>query len=63
MLLHLVIQPGETCTVIAPACQLKSLMAQALGAYLAVLNAYTLADLVENRTKLAALLRMEAQAA
>ena len=58
-----VIQPGETCTVIAPACRLKSLMTRARGAYLAVLDAHTLADLVENRTEPAALLRMEAQAA
>lgn len=54
---------GDAGCVIAPACRLKGVLAQALGAYLAVLDAHTLADLVANRNELAALLRMEARAA
>jgi Rrf2 family nitric oxide-sensitive transcriptional repressor len=39
----------NTC-VITPACRLKPILKEALDAFLAVLDSYTLADLMENRT-------------
>ena len=54
---------GDAGCVIAPACRLKGVLTQALDAYLAVLDAHTLADLTANRTELAALFLMETQAA
>ncbi|ASJ98477.1 MULTISPECIES: Rrf2 family transcriptional regulator [Shewanella] len=39
-----------------PACQLKGVLAEAVNAYLAVLDQYTLADIVSNREELKALL-------
>ena len=47
----------EHC-VIAPACGLTSALSRALAAFMAVLDDYTLADLVRNKTKLAALLQL-----
>ncbi|GAB1071861.1 MAG: Rrf2 family transcriptional regulator [Shewanella algae] len=41
---------------LTPACQLKGVLAQAVNAYLAVLDRYTLADIVSNQQKLRALL-------
>lgn len=55
--------PGTCGCVIAPVCRLKGVLTRALDAYLAVLDAHTLADILENRTELAALLGMETQAA
>ncbi|CAH1694127.1 HTH-type transcriptional regulator NsrR [Hyphomicrobiales bacterium] len=46
---------GGAC-VISPACRLKGVFAEALTAYLAVLNKYTLADIVRNRAVLQPLL-------
>ncbi|MBI1622589.1 Rrf2 family transcriptional regulator [Aquamicrobium zhengzhouense] len=48
-------QSGGAC-VISPACMLKSMFSEALTAYLSVLDKYTLADAVRNRTALATLL-------
>ena len=39
-----------------PACRLKGMLHEALGAFLAVLDKYTLADIVRNRAMLAPLL-------
>ncbi|GGZ47505.1 MULTISPECIES: Rrf2 family transcriptional regulator [Shewanella] len=41
---------------LTPACQLKGVLAQAVDAYLAVLDRYTLADIVSNQQELRALL-------
>lgn len=46
---------GGGC-VISPVCMLKGLLADALAAYLAVLDSYTLADILGNRPALKALL-------
>ena len=46
---------GAPC-VISPACKLRRALQQAQGAFLAVLDDYTLADLAENRQALNALL-------
>jgi Rrf2 family nitric oxide-sensitive transcriptional repressor len=52
-------QPDGRC-VVTPACGLQAALAEALEAFLAVLDGYTLADLVSRRrTALARLLRME----
>lgn len=41
---------------LTPACQLKGVLAKAVNAYLAVLDRYTLADIVSNQQELRALL-------
>jgi len=46
---------GTTCAI-SEACVLQSVLHEALAAFLAVLDRYTLADLVAPRTRLAALL-------
>lgn len=38
--------------ILTPSCQLKGVLGKAMGAFLAVLDGYTLADLVENRREL-----------
>lgn len=48
-----------TC-VIAPACRLTGVLAEALGAFMAVLDRYTLADLLVRPNELAALLALAA---
>lgn len=48
--------PGSTNCVIAPACRLKGALAQAMNAYLAVLDSYTIADFLVNKDELAVLL-------
>ena len=53
---------GGEC-VISPACMLKGMFSEALAAYLAVLDTYTLADAVRNRTVLGSLLGIDARAA
>lgn len=53
---------GHSC-VISPACQLKGMLHEALGAFLAVLDKYTLADIVQNRAALGPLLGINANAA
>ena len=42
--------------VITPLCRLRGVLHQALAAYIAVLDQYTLADLVENKDQLGAIL-------
>lgn len=53
---------GGSC-IITPACRLKGIVRKALEAFLAVFDAYTLADLVGNRTLLGELLQMPGNAA
>ncbi|KRB85748.1 Rrf2 family transcriptional regulator [Sphingomonas sp. Root710] len=48
--------------VIAPACGLNGALGEALGAFLAVLDRYTIADVTRRRTDLAALLGLPALA-
>jgi Rrf2 family nitric oxide-sensitive transcriptional repressor len=43
---------GGAC-VLSPICRLKSVVREAIGAYLSVFDEYTLADLVANREELA----------
>jgi Rrf2 family nitric oxide-sensitive transcriptional repressor len=47
---------GEALCAITPACKLRSALHEARAAFLKVLDAYTLADLVQNQTALKALL-------
>jgi Rrf2 family transcriptional regulator, nitric oxide-sensitive transcriptional repressor len=49
------------CCVITPACGLKNVLAEALGAFFKVLDSYTLADLLpgENKPAMVQLLRMD----
>jgi len=49
--------------VIAPACRLAGVLQEALDAFYAVLDRYTLADLVANRHRLAAILHFLPRAA
>lgn len=53
---------GESACVLTPACRLKGIVAEALDAYLAVFDRYTLADLVTNRQSLTGLLGLEMEA-
>jgi len=53
---------GGECAI-APACTLKFMFGEALEAYLAVLDRYTLADLVSRRAPLQSLLGIDARAA
>ena len=46
---------GGKC-VISPACKLKGLVREALGAFLSVFDKYTLADIAENQSELLGLL-------
>lgn len=48
--------------IVAPACGLTSVLGEALGAFLAVLDRYTLADVTRKRGDLARLLGLEAPA-
>ncbi|MBO9630815.1 Rrf2 family transcriptional regulator [Shinella sp. WSJ-2] len=54
---------GGSCCVISPACRLKGMLHEALAAFLAVLDRYTLADIVRNRAELGPLLGLGAVAA
>jgi len=49
--------------VIAPACRLAGVLQEALDAFYAVLDRYTLADLIANRHRLAAILHFLPRAA
>lgn len=53
---------GRACAL-SPACRLKGMLHEALGAFLAVLDKYTLADIVRNRGALAPLLGIDVNAA
>ncbi|HEY9578971.1 MAG TPA: Rrf2 family transcriptional regulator [Rhizorhapis sp.] len=49
--------------IVAPACGLTGILRQALGAFLCVLDAYTLADLLTKRSDLARLFASDKEAA
>jgi Rrf2 family nitric oxide-sensitive transcriptional repressor len=49
-------ETGPDCCKITPACSLRGALHKARAAFMAVLDAYTLADLVANRDALSALL-------
>lgn len=53
---------GGACAI-SPGCMLKGMFAEALAAWLAVLDRYTLADAVRNRSVLSSLLGIEKSAA
>lgn len=57
------LQGGGGACAIAPACGLKGIVGEALQAYLAVFDKYTLADITRNRTALRALLDIDVEAA
>ena len=56
-------QAGARTCVLTPSCRLKGMLHEALGAFLAVLDKYTLADIVRNRAALGPLLGIDADAA
>lgn len=56
-------QAGGRACAISPACRLKGMLHEALNAFLAVLDKYTLADIVQNRASLGPLLGIDAAAA
>lgn len=53
---------GESACILTPACRLKGVVNEALDAYLAVFDRYSLADLVTNRQTLAGLLGLGTEA-
>lgn len=53
------LDPGGGSCLITPACRLKGVVRRALEAFLAVLDAYTLADLIGERTLLEELLEIQ----
>ena len=55
-------QSGQTCSI-ASLCRLRSVLGEAVRAFLAVLDRYTLADLVVNREALASVLFFPGQRA
>lgn len=56
-------QAGARACAISPSCRLKGMLHEALAAFLAVLDKYTLADIVQNRALLGPLLGIGAVAA
>ena len=54
-------EDGGTC-VIAPVCRLAGVLDDAMKAFYRVLDGYTLADLVENRRRLSAILHLHPRA-
>lgn len=57
------LQNGGGSCAISPICRLKGMFGEALEAYLAVLDRYTLADATHNRLGLSSLLGLDAEAA
>ncbi len=57
------LQGGGGACAISPSCRLKGMFGEALAAYLSVLDKYTLADIVGNRTALGPLLGIDLKAA
>ena len=53
---------GRPCAI-SPACRLKGMLHEALGAFLSVLDKYTLADIVRDRASLGPLLGIDLAAA
>ena len=56
-------QAGGRACAISPACRLKGMLHEALGAFLSVLDKYTLADIVRDRASLGPLLGIDLAAA
>lgn len=56
-------QPAGGACAISPVCRLRGIFGEALDAYLAVLDRYTLADAVRSQSGLVRLLGLEAEAA
>lgn len=50
-------KPGKPCPI-SPACRLKGVLDEAAGAFFAVLDGYTLADLVRQPVKMRAVLQL-----
>ena len=50
-------KPGKTCPI-SPACRLKGVLDEAAAAFFAVLDGYTLADLVKQPSKMRAVLEL-----
>lgn len=50
---------GDSC-VLTPACRLRSVVREAVGAYLSVFDSYSLADLVQNADVLRSILEISA---
>ncbi|CAM3579651.1 Rrf2 family transcriptional regulator [Halomonas sp. FME1] len=48
----------DNSCVITPSCRLRPILAEALSAFLSVLDQYTLADLLQDRSQLATLMRI-----
>ncbi|MGP9567483.1 MULTISPECIES: RrF2 family transcriptional regulator [unclassified Halomonas] len=48
----------DNSCVITPSCRLRPILADALSAFLSVLDQYTLADLLQDRSQLATLMRI-----
>lgn len=57
------LQGGGGACAISPGCRLKGIFSEALSAYLAVFDKYTLADITRNRAALRALLDIDVEAA
>ena len=57
------LQGGGGACAISPGCRLKGIFAEALFAYLEVLDKYTLADITRNRAVLRSLLDIDVEAA
>ncbi len=55
--------PVKAACALTPACKLRGALGQAQAAFLAVLDSYTLADLVENHTMLDRLMDRDSQPA
>lgn len=55
-------QANSRACAISPACRLKGMLHEALGAFLEVLDKYTLADIMRNRDDLAPLLGIDVAA-
>lgn len=53
---------GGHCAI-TPACRLRGMFGEALSAYLAVLDGYTLADIIRNKAALGPLLGLDGRAA
>lgn len=51
--------PGTDHCAISPACRLKGILRESMGAFLGVLDRYTLADLMANRQRMMTLLEIE----
>ena len=56
MLIEEAVNDNQSSCVISPVCQLKGVFFEAITAFISVLEEYTLADIINNKTELAGLL-------